>query len=83
LFDNPDHAALIWNVLHSTNVGFENRGVYISWDWNNDFNVVGYRLLFELGFSLDHVFNLGFSKVFNNRLHPNQRLNMSIQSIGH
>ena len=83
LFDNPDHATLIRNILHSTNVGLENRGVYICWNWNNDFNVVGYGLLFELGFSFDHVFNLGFCKVFNYRLYPNQRLNMSVQSVGH
>jgi hypothetical protein len=83
LFENPDHATLVWNVFNSSDVGLEYWRINIRWNRNNDFNVVGYRLLFELGFSFNDKFNLGFSKVFNNGLNPDQRLNMCIQSVGH
>ena len=65
LFDNPDHATLVWYVLDSTDICLENRGINISWNWNNNFNVIGDRLLFKLSFCFDDVFDFRFSEVFN------------------
>ena len=83
LFDTPDHATLIWNVLHCSNIRFENWTVNIDWNWNNNFNIVRNRFLLELSSHFHHVFNFGFCEVLNNSLDPYERLDMCFYSVSH
>ena len=57
LFNAPNHAALVWYILHCSNVTLEDRTVNINWNGYDNFYVICDRFLFKLSSSFNYVFN--------------------------
>ena len=83
LLDAPNHGIGIRDVLDIADVCLENGRVDILRNGDNDFDVVGDGLRFELRLSLDKILDLGATEVFNDTVGPDQRLDVSVQTIGH
>ena len=52
-------------------------------DRDNDLDVVGDRLRFELGLGLHQVLDLGAGEVFNNAVCPDEGLDVGVKAVGH
>ena len=83
LFDHPNHARLVRNVLDSPYIALEDGRVDIDGHRDDDLDVVGDALLLELRARLHNVLNLGLGEVLHGRGNFDQRLDLRVNAVRH
>mmetsp|Transcript_8579 Transcript_8579/g.14814 ORF Transcript_8579/g.14814 Transcript_8579/m.14814 type:complete len:224 (-) Transcript_8579:414-1085(-) len=83
LFDAPHNSVYFWFVFALAHTAFEERCVGVGGHGHNDFDVVGSRALFKRRFGLDHVFDARVGVTFDERLDPDQRLDVGGETVRH
>mmetsp|Transcript_28252 Transcript_28252/g.45933 ORF Transcript_28252/g.45933 Transcript_28252/m.45933 type:complete len:319 (-) Transcript_28252:79-1035(-) len=83
LLDRPDHAILVRQVRHVAHARFEARTIHIGRDRNRDLHVIRHAPRLELRSRLDHVLDPRSAMGFHHGLHPDERLDVSVQPVRH